>query len=309
MEREIATLQKKSQELIDKIRYEVGDVAWYVYEQKDVVLIIGKKKGLLETARQNVESYKSKIVWIKSKIQDLQSQITTDQIELSRINVKIAQVRAEIDAARDFSEINQDIEDIKMEIQDLTAKILAYKANIKKLEYAGQQIKEAQQEFTWTINKKLPYCGYQENVQVKDDYVGQWNYDRLDNYIYSIWGTYPKTIITTRPTYNVQNVDLFSTTWYNNYWGQSAYSYDNTFSCTGLLSKPAYYGVISRMGSNSIWVTDANSREWQLNFSSCSVLQSATGSSYPSIGNYIIWSGSRHNYNANTYQIRNAICL
>lgn len=197
-----------------------------------------------------------------------------------------------------------------MEIQDLKAKISALKSQIKRLEWASEKIKDAQEEFAWTIKKKLPYCKFEEEATVVDVYVGEWSYDRFDRYLYSVWGTYPKSLVKSRSTYHVQNVNLFSGVWYSDYWGSdNAYGYDNSFSCTGLISRPAYYGTISKIGASSVWVVDDDNDEWELNFSSCSVFQSATGSKYPRKGDRVIWNGSRRSYSGYAYKVRNAICL
>ena len=80
LENAIRTLQRRSQDLIQKIRYGVGDVAWWIYEQKGVVLTIGKKKDLLAAARKKITDLKWKVKFYNDKNDDLEDQIYNDEI-------------------------------------------------------------------------------------------------------------------------------------------------------------------------------------------------------------------------------------
>ena len=80
----ITKLQAHAADLIQKIRWGYGDVAWWRYELKDVHLMIGKKQKMLDDAEDTVKNLECKVNFLKQKNRDLESLIFSDEKHLAR---------------------------------------------------------------------------------------------------------------------------------------------------------------------------------------------------------------------------------
>lgn len=300
----------------------MGDVPWWEYELKGVLSTLSKKITAFNQASNSIADLEWKVKWYQDKIVYAQSEVSSGQSQVSILSIKASQLRSQISSTRDTSSIDDEIESIKMNIENGNVDIVRYQNQITLWSTAIERLRSASSEFSVTITRSFSYCGYSE-TKVTDDYSGYMDYNKFNNYLSSTWGSYPQNFISPSTSiFNVQGVDLLSPSYVNTYGNNQAYGAgfkdfvstytdSSAFTCSNLPSRPSYNGRVSRVGNNKLWAKDSSNLEWELNFSSCSSLQSATGNRNPRVGDSIIWNGKRGSSSSQKYQynVKNAICV
>ena len=143
-----------------------------------------------------------------------------------------------------------------------------------------------------------------------DNFFGYLPANNFYNYMEKTYGTRDIPYL---PSYNdrvqVHNVNIYSSDYTSQYGSTYSYGsdlYRDDFECSSLSAKTSYYGKVSRITKNTIYVQES-SGESSLYIASCTNFQTSTGYRYPRVGDRIAWRGYKRNV-GRAYSVLEAMC-
>ena len=276
---------------------------WWDFEINNQQGTLAKKKEMLKQAEVDLDVLQKKMDWYASKIVYLKLQLENDLKAIAPFAKKIEDLQKQIAALENTDEI----EALNKKIAGNEGLIKVKLEKIKTIKWSITELSPSLKDFKLLAAKSEYDCRYiktEEEKWADDKTYTTLKPDQFSGYIDNIYGKSSSKTVPKKDLYGVVDIDLYSSQWNKAYAPSSSYA---DFNCLTLQVGVASSGTVKRVGSKSIWVIE-NTVEIELQFTSCSVLQTVHPSGIIAPDSHIMWRGERSNL-GRTCKVQSAIAM